>query len=370
MVALVVARDLAGYRVPGSAAHSVILLVALFAAEATAGARSVPWRGSLAGGALLAGWVGMDVFDAGTLADASLAAYAHVGALIFGGVGAGVALRDRRGEAERWERSVHALEVRADERLDLAVTSERARIAAEVEAVVGVLLGGVRPLARRAADAVADQLAADMHAVQRRAQDALLEMRRALQLLHDPTSRRLAPRMRPRRWTPPGPRRDRPSTFTTHGCAIRRSSRRPSPPRPRRGATSPPRATAVAKTAAAASRRTRALHALGWCAPVVLLAALGLADELSTAPTFGQIEVPDPLLGPLSPWLTAVLCVLPLLARARAPVAATLAVYALVIARMLTHDLSALDVLAVLRRGRGRVPGGRAHAHGRTPASR
>ena len=34
VVALVVARDVAGYRAPGSVAHSVILLVALFAVEA------------------------------------------------------------------------------------------------------------------------------------------------------------------------------------------------------------------------------------------------------------------------------------------------------------------------------------------------
>ena len=250
-MALVVARDLAGYRVPGSAAHSVILLVALFAVEATAGARSVPWRGALAGGALLAGWVGMDVFDAGTLADASLAAYAHVLALIFGGVGAGVALRDRRGEAERWERSVRALEARADERIDLAVTEERARIAAEVEAVVGVLLGGVRPLARRAANAAAEQLAADMHAVQRRAQDALLELRRALQLLHDPTDARLraacgraARRPAPSRSPSPPPRPRRPHAALAHAlgwaaprrrCSPRSASPTSSPPRRRSG---------------------------------------------------------------------------------------------------------------------------------------
>ena len=186
VVALVVARDVAGYRAPGSVAHSVILLVALFAVEANASPRSVPWRGALAGGALLAGWIGMDSFDAGTLADASLAAYAHALALALGGVGAGIALRDRRGDADRWERSVRALELRADERVDLAVTEERARIAAEVESVVSVLLGGVRPLARRAAQAPAEHLAADMQAVQRRAQDALLELRRALHLLRGP----------------------------------------------------------------------------------------------------------------------------------------------------------------------------------------
>jgi signal transduction histidine kinase len=94
--------------------------------------------------------------------------------------------------------------------------------------------------------------------------------------------------------------------------------------------------------AVAASRRTRLAHALGWAAPVALLAALGLADQAATGPTFGAIVVPDPLLGPISPWLTAVLCVLPLLARGRAPIAATLAVFALTLGRMLTHDLSTL----------------------------
>ena len=46
VVALVVARDVAGYRAPGSAAQSVVLLVALFAAEAHASPRSVPGRGA------------------------------------------------------------------------------------------------------------------------------------------------------------------------------------------------------------------------------------------------------------------------------------------------------------------------------------
>jgi signal transduction histidine kinase len=310
VVALVIARDLAGYRVPGSAAHSVVLLAALFWVEAGAGPRTVPWRGMLAGALLLAGWVGMDVFDEGTLANASLGAYAHVLALVFGGVGAGVALRDRRGEAERWERSVRALEARADERIDLVVATERARIAAEVEAVVAVLLGGVRPLARRAARAAGDQLAADMLAVQRRAQDALLEMRRALQLLHGPAA----------------PERANVEFHNQELCN----------PALARGAA------ARLDAATAASRRTRVLHALGWAAPVALLAALGFADQLSDMPTFGAFDVPGPLLGRASPWITAVLCVLPLLARDRKPVMATLAVYALVLTRMLAHDLSTL----------------------------
>ena len=52
--------------------------------------------------------------------------------------------------------------------------------------------------------------------------------------------------------------------------------------------------------------------------------------------------IPDPVLGPASPWVTAVLCPLPLLLRDRWPVAATFAVFALVIGRMLLHDLSTL----------------------------
>jgi signal transduction histidine kinase len=311
VVALVVARDVAGYRAPGSVAHSVVLLVALFAAEAHASPRSVPWRGALAGSALLAGWVGMDVFDAGTLADASLAAYAHALALAFGGVGAGIALRDRRGDADRWERSVRALEQRADERIDLVVTEERTRIAAEVESVVGVLLGGVRPLARRAKQAPAEQLEADMQSIQRRAQDALLELRRALHLLRGPEPGD----------TPPDRRVALPEVVKLDART----------------------ATATHLDAAvAASRRTRLAHALGWAAPVALLAALGLADQASTSQTFGAVDVPDPILGQPAPWLTAVVCALPLLARRRAPVIATLAVFALVIARMLTYDLSAL----------------------------
>ncbi len=55
-----------------------------------------------------------------------------------------------------------------------------------------------------------------------------------------------------------------------------------------------------------------------------------------------SFAIPDPVLGPASPWVTAVLCPLPLLLRDRWPVAATFAVFALVVGRMLLHDLSTL----------------------------
>jgi signal transduction histidine kinase len=90
-------------------------------------------------------------------------------------------------------------------------------------------------------------------------------------------------------------------------------------------------------------------HALGWAAPVALLAALGLADQLTVPPLprffpyyLGGFVVEAPSLGPVSPYVSAVLCVLPLLARGRAPVLATLSVCVLLIARMLLGDLSTL----------------------------
>jgi signal transduction histidine kinase len=84
------------------------------------------------------------------------------------------------------------------------------------------------------------------------------------------------------------------------------------------------------------------VHAARLAAPVVALALLGLADRLTVALEPFPFRVPDPVLGPLSPWVTAVLCPLPLLARGRRPWPAALAVFALVLARMLTHDLSTL----------------------------
>ena len=85
-------------------------------------------------------------------------------------------------------------------------------------------------------------------------------------------------------------------------------------------------------------------HALALAAPVVLLAVLGLLDRLTVVidPFPAPFAIPDPVLGPASPWVTAVLCPLPLLLRDRWPVAATFAVFALVIGRMLLHDLSTL----------------------------
>ena len=186
VVALVVARDAAEYRAPGAAAQSVVLLTALFLSEAGAPPRSFPVRGLAAAALLMGGVVVMDLGGFGVFQNASLGGYAHTLTLAIGGVSAGIALRDRRGEAERREREVRELEAGAERRLDLALAGERARIATEVDATVALLLNGIRPLADRARHAAADEFASLMAAVHDRAQAAMLELRRAVRLLSGP----------------------------------------------------------------------------------------------------------------------------------------------------------------------------------------
>ena len=239
VVALVVARDAAEYRAPGAAAQSVVLLVALFLSEAGAPPRSFPVRGLAAAALLVSGVVVMDLGGFGVFQNASLGGYAHTLTLAIGGVSAGIALRDRRGEAERREREVRELEAGAERRIDLALAGERARIATEVDATVALLLDGVRPLADRARHVAADELASLMTAVHDRAQAAMLELRRAVRLLRGPDdeTRQLSLKG-------PGPLSDSCRVFEL-GSAV------------------------------AAARRTRMAHALALAAPVVLLAAAG-----------------------------------------------------------------------------------------------
>ena len=186
VVALVVARDAAEYRAPGAAAQSVVLLTALFLSEAGAPPRSFPVRGLAAAALLMGGVVAMDLGGFGVFQNASLGGYAHMLTLAIGGVSAGIALRDRRGEAERREREVRELEAGAERRIDVALAGERARIATEVDATVALLLNGIRPLADRARHAAADEFASLMAAVHDRAQAAMLELRRAVRLLSEP----------------------------------------------------------------------------------------------------------------------------------------------------------------------------------------
>ncbi|MDA0181952.1 histidine kinase [Solirubrobacter phytolaccae] len=304
VVALVVARDVAEQRAPGAAAQTVVLIVALFLSEAGSPPRSFPWRGLAAGGLLLGGILTMDLLGFGVYQHASIGGYSHALTLAIGGVSAGIALRDRGAEAEQREREVRELEATSERRLDVALADERARIAGEVDGAVALLLGGVRPLADRARCAGAGELAELMGTVHDRAQAAMLELRRAVRLLRAPDSElELAP--------PTGVREVETSEL---GSAV------------------------------AAARRTRAEHVLGVAAPVVLLALLGIADQLMVLqdPFPTMYPVPDPVLGSWSPWVTAVLCPLPLLWRSRWPVPATLAVFAFVVVRMLLHDLSTL----------------------------
>lgn len=304
VIALVAVRDMAEQRAPGAAAQTVVIIVALFLSEAGSAPRSFPLRGLLAGGLLLAGMVTMDLLGFGVYKHASIGGYSHALTLVIGGVAAGIALRDRGAEAEQREREVRELEASSERRIDVALADERARIAGEVDGAVALLLNGVRPLADRAQRAPSHELAELMGAVHDRAQAAMLELRRAVRLLRAPES------------------------------------------------TAPPVLHHVSQeieeetlgAAVAAARRTRVAHVLGLVAPVALLALLGLADQLMARsdPFWSPDPIPDPLLGPASPWITAVLCPLPLLARGRWPVAATLAVFALVIGRMLIHDLTTL----------------------------
>ncbi|MBE2314625.1 hypothetical protein DVA67_001465 [Solirubrobacter sp. CPCC 204708] len=317
-VAIVATRDAAEQRAPGAAAQSVVLLVALFLSEAGAPPRSFPRRGLAAGGLLVLSVVTMDLAGFGVYASPSLGAYAHTLTLAIGGVSAGVALRDRRGEAERREREVLELEAGAERRIDLALAGERARIASEVDAAVAMLLNGVRPLADRARHAAADEFAELMAAVHDRAQAAMLELRRAVRLLRTPDEE---PTLAVAAGDEAAARRDGDSADARAGDGTR-----------------------ALGSAVAAARRTRVGHAVGLAAPVVLLTLLGLADRLTVAiePFVPAFPVPGPVLGPASPWVTAVLYPLPLLLRRRWPVTAALAVFALVVARMLVHDLSTL----------------------------
>src|SRR5690349_22177186 len=98
VVALVVTRDFAEQRAPGAAAQSVVLLVALFLSEANAPPRSFPARGLAAAGLLVAAIVSQDLLELGTYQKASFGGYIHALTLAVGGLSAGIALRDRRGE--------------------------------------------------------------------------------------------------------------------------------------------------------------------------------------------------------------------------------------------------------------------------------
>ena len=308
VVALVVSRDVFEQRAPGAAAQTVVLIVALFLSEAGSPPRGFPVRGLAAGGLLVGGMLAMDLIGGGVYVDASIGSYSHALTLAVGGVSAGIALRDRRAEAERREREVRELEATSERRLDLALADERARIAGEVDGAVALLLNGVRGLADRAQRVPAGELAELMSGVHDRAQAAMLELRRAVRLLRAPDSE---PELAP----PPADV----AMPSDDGAEALGSAR-------------------------AAARRTRVEHVLGVVAPVVLLALLGIADQLMVLqdPFPSQFPIPDPVLGPLSPWVSAVLCPLPLLWRHRWPVLATLAVFALVLARMFLHDLTTL----------------------------
>lgn len=298
VVLLILTRAALEYRGPGAVAQSPILLIALFVVEAGRTRPGPPLRGAALGAFTLAAVVAMDQLDVGNYADMPGLLYAHLVLLVVGGVGAGAALRDRREEAARLEAELQATDAGMKARIENLMAVERSRIAGEIDRAVALLLDRVRPLAERAARSLDPaSLRADMGVVKEVAAQAMAEMRRALGLLRAPL--------------PVGGKIDLAS-------------------------------------AVAASRRTHLRQAAGWAAPVALLAALGLFEQHEVPigpvvlPGSGGISVPGPVFGQLSPWVTAVLCVLPLLGRARWPLGSTVAVCALVLLRFGLNDLSTL----------------------------
>ena len=197
-----------------------------------------------------------------------------------------------------------------------------AAVAADGGAVAR-LLHGVHPLAARAAAApAAAALAADMRAVQARTREAMTEMRRALHLLRGPV----------------------------------------------------PDGAGLLAAATATVRRHRLVRLAGAIAPVALLSALMMVDAAWVPPrpfTFrhlgGEVVIEPPLLGAASPYVTAVLAVLPLLARHRVPLLAALAVDAAVIGRMLLGDASLLTFTQYYVLGAAAFL---CASHARTPAAR
>jgi signal transduction histidine kinase len=294
VVALELAWDAFGHRLPGGA-NSIILIATFFVAEAFGGRGAWPKVGAALGAVLIGGLAAMDATDRGYWADAQLQTYTQLLTVVIAGTAAGFALRDRRALAADLEQRLAALRAGAGDRIGARVASERARIAAEVEDAVALLLHRVRPLAERAAEAAAPaRLAEDMRVAGRAAREAMTELRRVLHLLRAP---------------------DAPDAHVEIDAARRRAQRR---------------------------------RQLTWVIPVALLAALGIVDQVGV-PELPQVvrinrpeptTVPAPALGPVSPFVTAVLSMLPLLAARRAPVAAALSVFALVIARFLVDDLT------------------------------
>ena len=324
VIALVLLRGAVDARPAASVCESALVMIALFAAEGSGARRDPPWRGAALGALLLGGVLALHLADVGAFVVWDRVKFVHTVALVLFGVGAGFALRDRRREADRMEAELAALHARGEERIGSAVAGERRRMAAELEGTVARLLHGVRPLAARAAAApAAAALAADMRAVQARTREAMTEMRRALHLLRGPV----------------------------------------------------PDGDGISLAAATATvRRHRLVRLAGAAAPAALLSALMVVDAAWLPPrpfTFrhlgGEVVIEPPVLGAASPYVTAVLAVLPLLARHRVPLLAALAVDAAVMGRMLLGDASLLTFTQYYVLGAAAFL---CAAHARTPAAR
>jgi len=304
VIALLLGRVAADARVPGSAFTSLVTVVTLFAVESQRSSTAFPTRGIALGLLLLGGTAALDAFDVGAYAHPPAPPYPALVLFVVGGVGAGVALRDRRAETDRLEAEVRVTGDRAAGRLQAALAAERSRIAAEIDGTVALLLDRVRPLAETAAtERSAQRIVEAMRTAEAAAMEAMTEMRRALRLLRTPGND---------------------VEFVRPAPAPRHTDTR-------------------LRTAAVA------------LALVLLLAAFGLFEqwEVRDAPALvvpqgahvgigGRLAVPAPALGPIAPFVMAVLGVLALAFRARWPLAAVVTVSVLLVVRMELHWLSYL----------------------------
>jgi signal transduction histidine kinase len=285
VVAVYVVRLALDARPVGGVAAELVLAFALFGAAAW----SARWVGpAVVGGGFVAGAV--------VLPDAPPALALYLAAVGAAGVGAGLALRDRRGAVARLRAEVTTLEARVVEQVGAAVETERAALDRSLARIVTHLVAEIRVLAAdadRALDrdpAMASALARRMAAVAGTAGDQLRGM---LGELH------AAPEV----VAPPDGRR----------------------------------------------RRARIVALAGLAAPAVLLAAFGVADQLQ-APSLPRdvtawgmtFRVPAPALGPAAGLVLAVLTPLALLGRRRAPVLAVAVTMAFVVGRTWHGDLSSV----------------------------
>src|SRR4051794_2474295 len=301
LVALAYLANLvAGCRPVGGVAAELILGYALFSACAgrTGGAWR-RWAGVVIGAAgFAAAWV-MHLLGVGELETASLPLAMYMTGVIVAGVGPGVALRDRRGQAQRLRAEVEILEATVPDHVDEAVEAERDRLDISLSRVVTRLVEEIRNLAAEAQGAFGRAPDAAAGASSRMVDvsaTAGARLREMVGTLHAPPSAA----------APPAPaERGRPWASLADVAAL--------------------------------------------CAPWILLAAFGVADQL-LAPDLPldvsawgiSFHVDAPLLGEPAGIVLAVLTPLALVLRRRVPAVAVGITMAFVVARTWQGDLSSV----------------------------